>query len=327
MQFTQQGKIVIASDHKGANNADYIHLFQYDTDGNLEWDAQVSGPGGSLLRIIDMEIDLNGDIYLFGTPGAGFVYAKYDSNGTLAWNYSNNSSLFPQARSMSRDNEGNGYMFFNTSTEAIILKVNNSGSLETETTITTPSTGGFYYGTESAFIDNNLVILGDHLFPGFGTVKFQMVVNQDLDLLFAAVDSVETAEIISSSLDADGNYYGVYMTGDLSLGQGAREGLVKKFALEPLSTGDSDLTENALKIYPNPTDGQFTIDLNLSQVEYFQVFLRDLNGRIVHQFPVYAHASTSSRANYQIPRDFPTGLYFIELQSQNLRLVRKLVLD
>ena len=327
MQFTAQGKIVIASDHRGADNEDNIHLFQYDTDGNLEWDAQVSEQGGSLLRIPDMEIDPNGDIYLFGTQGSGFVYAKYDSNGTLAWNYSNNSSLFPQARSMSRDSQGNGYLFFNTPTDGTVIKVNNSGNFESETVVTTPSTGGFYYGTESAFIDDHLVILGDHLMAEFGTVKFQMVLNQNLDLLFAAVDSVETADIISSSLDANGNFYGVYMTGDLSLGQGTREGFVKKFTLEPLSTVDAPLSKKALKVYPNPSNGQFQIDLNLSQTAIFQVFLRDLTGRIVYQFPSHVHASERSKALYQIPRDFPTGVYLMELQSKDLRLIRKIVLD
>ncbi|MGB6035284.1 MAG: hypothetical protein WBG42_03380, partial [Cryomorphaceae bacterium] len=191
MQFTDQGKVVIGAAHRGANDVNNLHLFQYTTEGTLEWNEDVLNQTGNSVEFLDMEIESNGDIYVFGNPGFGYVAAKFTANGEEDWTFANTISAAIQApRSMTRDDAGNLYLCFNSASDASFIKLDPSGNMLLENSVTTSSTGAFYYTRESAVIDDHLVVLGDHLFAEYGIVGFQMVLSDALEPLYVAIDSV-----------------------------------------------------------------------------------------------------------------------------------------
>ncbi len=326
IQYTAQGKLVIGASHKGANEINDLHLFQYLTDGTLDWHEDVINQGGSAVVLLDMEIDVNGDIYIFGSSGFGYVAAKFLPTGTSEWTYSGSTSATQAPRSMARDMEGNLYLTLSSASNASFIKLSPSGNLLVENSVTTNSTGAFYFSEESEIIDNKLVVLGDHLNAAFGTVSFQMVLSSNLEPMFIAIDSLETADIFSSSLDGDGNIYGAYMTGTLSLGKGARSAIVKKFSMEPLGLKEHRDVAEIMTIYPNPTSGDFELAFKQPQPGSFQISIRDIQGRLVHRFTPQS-ASPPIPLRYSFPNGMSRGIHLIELQTADTRRSQPIILE
>jgi hypothetical protein len=95
-----------------------------------------------------------------------------------------------------------------------------------------------------------------------------------------------------------------------------------KFNCDSFTVGIKQTVKNNLKfsVYPNPTNGQFTIQ-NQSIFSESDICVRDILGRIVLQEKLQGPNQTINISNQ------PNGLYFIELRSGNKRSVQKLILE
>ncbi|MGB6035609.1 MAG: T9SS type A sorting domain-containing protein, partial [Cryomorphaceae bacterium] len=148
-----------------------------------------------------------------------------------------------------------------------------------------------------------------------------------LEPLYGAIDSVETAEIRSSSLDENGNYYGAYLTGDLDLAKAPRATIVKKFTLETLGTNDRQASPIEMSIFPNPTRGGIEIAIHLAQPSSFQVFVRDIHGRLLHHYSPVPPSGAKITQRYSLPRSLSSGIYLIEVKTKNNSLMKRILLE
>ena len=84
-----------------------------------------------------------------------------------------------------------------------------------------------------------------------------------------------------------------------------------------LSTTDFEI--GAVKIYPNPSDNIFNIQLN--NIEKFNYSVTDITGKIV------ISNKNITQSNYALNMsDYATGLYFLNIESQGRTLTKKLIL-
>jgi hypothetical protein len=75
-----------------------------------------------------------------------------------------------------------------------------------------------------------------------------------------------------------------------------------------------------LRIYPNPSNGQFTIDLG-TELDRVQIRIEDVRGRIIYN---ETHISSSK---ILIEEEIDSGAYFIKIDDGNLVNVKVIVID
>lgn len=89
----------------------------------------------------------------------------------------------------------------------------------------------------------------------------------------------------------------------------------------------NNFTETAsIKIYPNPSNGNFTIDLYIEGTENVKIELIDMQGKIMQTI---ANAQLSGKQNFNIQSDkkIPNGIYFVVLRSEKRQEVKKLIIN
>ncbi|WP_413532424.1 zinc-dependent metalloprotease [Empedobacter brevis] len=93
---------------------------------------------------------------------------------------------------------------------------------------------------------------------------------------------------------------------------------VKKFETELLAT--NDLVKNESKIYPNPSNGTFTIEQKITGQVKINVI--DINGRIVYS------TNTNATGNFkkEINTNLTSGVYFVQVSSNEGENTSKLII-
>lgn len=87
---------------------------------------------------------------------------------------------------------------------------------------------------------------------------------------------------------------------------------------EVLSASSYDLSE-AFHVYPNPSNGVFTID-NLDQISVRTIELMDLHGKIIERLDGRLNRQLVSR------RDLQTGIYFLRLTNDTSTDIKRLII-
>lgn len=84
-------------------------------------------------------------------------------------------------------------------------------------------------------------------------------------------------------------------------------------------TGLNEITKagNNVKVYPNPTAGEFTIELANSSVKTLEVI--DLTGRVV-----YSTATVTNKSKVNLS-SLSNGIYYVKIQTNNSTEVVKVV--
>ena len=87
-------------------------------------------------------------------------------------------------------------------------------------------------------------------------------------------------------------------------------------------TGINNITENNFTIYPNPSNGIFTIDL-LTSVGLSNVKITDITGKIIYkeQFTIHNSQFTINLTNQ------PAGIYFLNIQTETGIYTEKIIIQ
>jgi hypothetical protein len=75
-------------------------------------------------------------------------------------------------------------------------------------------------------------------------------------------------------------------------------------------------------VYPNPSQAEFTVELDLVKSEAVALRVLDITGREVR---VETLQPVGNRINHQIRLDQPPGVYFLEVQTATGKLVERIV--
>lgn len=81
------------------------------------------------------------------------------------------------------------------------------------------------------------------------------------------------------------------------------------------------IVEN-LNVYPNPNNGEVTLEMNLKNPSEVVISVRDITGRIIHSSQVNAGEQFKTLLNF---RDLSKGMYILQLEIGGERLTRSLV--
>lgn len=85
------------------------------------------------------------------------------------------------------------------------------------------------------------------------------------------------------------------------------------------ATGINELTSNTFNIYPNPTNGLFTINCNNSKSYNIQIF--DVLGNIVYQNP-----NNNNKTTIDL-RTQTKGVYLVSVITENKRMVKRIIVN
>lgn len=88
-----------------------------------------------------------------------------------------------------------------------------------------------------------------------------------------------------------------------------------------LGLNSSDADEQLVwDIAPNPNEGEFKLNLNTIRSEEWRIVISDLSGRMVHN-----QLSEPGSGSLSINADLPPGMYFVTLQSGNMKSTKRMV--
>ena len=80
---------------------------------------------------------------------------------------------------------------------------------------------------------------------------------------------------------------------------------------------------NISAIYPNPNNGYCNIDLDISKTGFYEISIYDLQGRLVR---IIHHGSLNSgRYTFTLRTNIPSGIYFIQAETDEFSSVKKMV--
>ncbi|MBC7412672.1 MAG: T9SS type A sorting domain-containing protein [Bacteroidia bacterium] len=97
-----------------------------------------------------------------------------------------------------------------------------------------------------------------------------------------------------------------------------------KKEIEPKAPQISIL-HNAIKIYPNPTEGKVTIDIISETNDVVTLNIYELNNRVVYTQKNIA--LTSGLATLNLNLDLQSGLYTLKIQGQTTNYIEKLIIQ
>ncbi len=162
-----------------------------------------------------------------------------------------------------------------------------------------------YFGTESPTIDD---------IQDIGNASAMVTVSGGVPP-YTYLWSDPEAQTTETAEDLDPGTYSVTVTDS--------NGCTATDMVDITSTSvDNIKSITALQISPNPTSGNFSIQLELNTIEEIRINVMDISGK-----PIFSNAETSIGNNFEFDlSDKPVGIYIIKIMVGDQFLSRKLVL-
>ena len=313
MGISSQGKIVIIATHRGTNDVNDLHIFQYANDGALEWHKDVDNATGNLMGLAGLEIMSNGDIVVFGRSGnSAYVLAKYDSSGNEKW--SDKGILFSgtDSQSMAVDDSGNVYTGFSSKSGMTIKKYDASGNFLLQKLHSFTSPGTFFYPRALVAMNSQIVVMGQHNYQPSRPIPFEMLLDDQLNEVSKTIHYSEYGSFVDYSTDGAGNIYELWRTPAYKGAYIYYSG-VKKMALDPVGISDAELSNNIIHLYPNPAYDQ----LHVKTEEKGEFRIYDVQGRLV------LSKSISSVQKQIYIENIKPGMYIWRMNNNQGKLIIK----
>ncbi|HXD91728.1 MAG TPA: T9SS type A sorting domain-containing protein [Bacteroidia bacterium] len=288
----------------GNNN---IFIAKYDANGNVLWAKNPTGTGGNIGYAVST--DMIGNVFLtgsfacpiltFGTytltnaSGSNNAFiTKYDANGNVLWAKNPTGTGSNVGYALSTDMIGNVFV-----------------------------TGGFSFGPNIVFGTDTLTELASYPSP-----DPMFIVKYDANGNVLCASSLPSGgdDQNGVSVDRFGNAYicADYMD-NFTVGTDTLtfNGLEKVFVAKWFCNRESGIEQitnsNEIKVYPNPNNGCFTIEISSSERQTISIF--DVNGKLVLSQTINGKASIDANI-------FQDGVYNISLISSDGVINKRLVI-
>jgi len=303
-------------------------LMKYDNQGNFKWIKRtVSDVPSTFQFAYFYSVDISQD-------GKKVFVGGYGSNGTKISNYTINNTLGPHTSSFlcSYDSDGALNWVKNSSSSqsgcvswGVSVSDKNEVFLSGMISGNTTFNGIDFFTSEGQndisvvrFNDNGNV-LSHHVIQGGGDVDFGYAVEAGYNGNF------HVAGCFGYSLKIPGDT--LYATGGVSDIFIARYGIEECLDTTTVDTSDTTgIFENLsksfkyLKLYPNPSTGNFTITIEQN--------VSDGQLRIINTLGQQVYSSTlTSKSQHNLQLGFSEGLYFVILETKGVQYIQKLVVN
>ena len=325
IEITAQSKLVMAAVEKGSDNKNNLHIIQFDLTGNIEWNVEVDYQSSNLVTFSGMNVQPNGNICVFGSSGGStWVAACYDLNGDLVWEHKEATTNTGFPRTMVMDDQGDTYLAFSTATHAYIQKRDASGAFVKDIQASVPSAGSSFFPRYSGLVNNQLVILGDHIMPG-KLVPFEMLLDTDLNLVYSHVDSSLEAKPASMDIHQS-SIFSVWAKGNQASQNAMRTALVRKSSIGTVGLEDKWAENLNIHLYPNPAREFVHVELDVPVTGRYQFSLYDLSGRKLATLANTQLAALREEITLTLPGNLPSGIYFLRIKSKSKIFSKKLII-
>ena len=91
-----------------------------------------------------------------------------------------------------------------------------------------------------------------------------------------------------------------------------------KMALLTVSLDENELNEIGVSLFPNPNKGSFNLQFDKEQ-QINSLFITDINGRLIKEI------TPQKTLNYEINFEGASGIYFLNMMSENEKITLKLI--
>lgn len=301
------------------NHSYDVFIAKYNSAGNYEWAKAIGGNSTDLGNCV--YVDSTGNVFVTGSfqdsvdfdpePSTDFLFApfhfpgwgdgdvfisKYDSSGNYYWSNELGSDTFIFSSNLCENSSGQIYLlgqFIDTVDFDPGNNTLNLASSSWSTYLIKYNTDGSYNWVGKTTNGNayawSLVI--DNTNQIYISGSFENTVDFDMDTSTISVSSY-----------------------------GNRDMFIAKY-VESISTSTSAAQQtNSLALYPNPAHNHFEITFPNSITENSQLLISNLLGEKILEQKI-----TSQSAMQVDVRDFPAGVYVVEIISASQRSVAKLV--
>ncbi len=345
-----RGEMIMGDDTLVSSGQTDGFLAIVEADGTVGWATSFGGQGQE--RVVDLVVDPAGDVFGVGyytqemlvegdsiswSGGRDFFAMKWNSLGYVQWITTGQSPAQDDAHRCVADENGNFYVAGNHRDSLVIqgrtlpwsgggdfdgllIKLDPSGDLLWTHTLTDTARGA--YRSLVSVNEDYLIVGGDQAINGDAEILIQSF-NRDGELLHADT-LINAGADYSYVLDwrHDRLYMGGVFQGSLgmdSLSATSAGGydlfLAVTDAMEIEDGGNTGLVDQASldwRIYPNPTSGNFSIQLERPLQQPAKLSLLNLQGSVLWQREI---SPAQDLLEVAIP-SIPTGLYLLQLRTE-----------
>ena len=93
-----------------------------------------------------------------------------------------------------------------------------------------------------------------------------------------------------------------------------------QFSCDIVVLGNNEIIASDFSIYPNPSNGSFSLTLN-NEFKEFDLTIRDMAGRLVQE----SHFVNQSKVN--INTDVNSGVYLVTVKSNNTSTTKRIIVE
>ncbi|MCF8274610.1 MAG: T9SS type A sorting domain-containing protein [Flavobacteriaceae bacterium] len=339
VKLQSDGKILVGVQSRINFDRDIV-LIRYNTDGSLDNSFGTNGIARTQLNttneaIYDIALQSDGKIVavgvISGISNDDVAVFRYNSDGSLDTTFANNGKFtydfasshnYASCIVITSDNKLVIGGWYNNSSSSggyspFLMRLTNSGVFDTSF-----NTTGILVQTSDEMIfdvvlqsDNKIITIGG-LNSSFGVSKFN--VDGSFDSTFGTNGKVETVININyctaknGALQSDGK---IVVVGSTYGSPFTKYGVARYTNDGTLAT--NSFLETKFSLYPNPSNGNFTIQMGKNLIGS-KVSIYSMLGKKVREFRIET-ASLNQNLN--------KGIYLIEIQKENQKLVKKLIIN
>ncbi len=329
VKYDTSGNVIWLNTYGGAG-VDGANKLVLDGSGNIYLAGSFASPNLHF-----------GNITLIRSSTYDMFVVKFDSTGMAIWANSAGTTSYNPAQNLCLDNSGNVFVtgYFEGATITFgLTTLTNSGTgtaemflvkyAHTGSVVWAKSAGGssdeFGYGCIAN--GNNVVVTGSFKSPSvtFGNITLMNRGSQDMyiaeydgagNVVFAKTAGGSGWDVgMSVALDALQNLYvaGSYSSDtmafdtDTLFGIGYYKMFLAKISLLTTETPTIPSASSGMEIYPNPSNGNFSIRLEKNNCE---LRITDVMGRLVY-------SQVISTMNSQLSLPLQDGIYFLTVSNE-----------
>ena len=331
MGVMSDGKILIVGVSKisGANN---VTFFRFLPDGNPDTSfgnngIQVTGliapiDGKFILQLLE-----NDSILVSGKLGGGTTLGKFEAEGNLDPDFGDNGLLFLGINSYHAP-------FSITSEENIVVGLSRSlGNDEREGVLKRYLSNG---SIDASFGDNGSVTMS---YENFRPRKIIVQTNQQILILGNSAYGIDSNDAVVTRYKTNGNLDTTFGSGgssssseiygdDMLLQEDGKivwigftqfdiNFYLARYLNDPFTFGLQDHTLNDLTLFPNPSNGKFTIQYDNPSGSEIPFQITDITGKIVQEGKLSGNQASVDLSAAR------SGVYFLNTASSTLRLIKK----